>query len=309
MLNVQNKSPAGYIRIGLLALAVILVLNSAVYQIMQDERGVLRRFGKVTDKKVPAGIHVKFPWPVDKIDKVRATTVFKMSVGFRMIDMIQGIEPSPDETQMLTGDTNILNTRMIVQYTINEPADFLFMVETPQWLVRKTAETALATAIGKRLVDDVLTIARPEIEMETRINAQKLLDGFHAGIRILSASLQTVDPPREVVNAFQEVSSAKADKQRLINEAQGYANEVIPQAQGEAERILSEARGYRDSAIAKAQGETERFNKILEKYRLNRDATTIRLYIEMAEAVFPVLKKVYVDSSDKEPVNFHIVNP
>jgi modulator of FtsH protease HflK len=283
------------IRIFIPILAAGYIL-SGIYTIDPDSCGIVARFGKIIANWIPPGLHYRLPFPIDQLYKVKTTTNYKMSVGFKLIDEIRNIKPKPEETQWLTGDTNIIDIKTMIQYTISEPSKFLFNSEDPQLILRRAAETNLTQLLGTLGVDDVLTTKKTWIQSELKLMTQKVINYDDLGILIVSVNLMSVDPPEEVLPAFQDVSDAKAGREKIINEAQGYANETIPKARGEAQSIILQAEGEKNSRISEAKGEAERFLKHLDEYRKAPELTKERLYLEFAGKVLPKMKKYITDN-------------
>jgi len=282
-------------RLILLAVVAMYVL-SGIYVVQPDERGVVRRLGRVVADGIEPGIHYRIPWPIDQVDRPQVTSIKRMSVGYKIIDHMRGLTPEPRETQFLTGDTNIIEVQLLIQYVIKDPGDFLFAVEEPHWLVRKVGESALTEAMSVAGVDEVLTTAKLEIAAAVKGRAQAMLDSYGAGIDIVAAHLQEVTPPREVADAFRDVASAREDKSRIIQEANGYANRVVPTARGEAQQMVTSAQGYRAEKIDRATGEAERFRAVVAEYWKAPSATKERLYLEVMEQVLARVKKHVVDT-------------
>lgn len=278
----------------LIATAVILYLLSGFYVIKPEEIGVVRRFGRVIGPAVRPGMHYRLPWPISRLDKVRVREVRRMSVGFRFIDKQAGIAPSPWEMQFLTGDTNIINIQMIIQYIVRDPAEFLFRVEGAQWLVRKVAESALVEKVGGMKVDDVLTIGKPDIQGYVRERLQRTLDDYGCGLQVLQVTLQEVSPPEDVAPAFRDVASAREDRVRKINEAKGYRNEVLPRAEGERRKMIAAAEAEKESRIKRAKGDAERFLSRLTEYEKAPRITAKRNYIESMEQILAGVRKYIV---------------
>jgi membrane protease subunit HflK len=199
---------------------------------------------------------------------------------------------------MLTGDEQIVDAQIIVQYQIKDAVDYLFNVrglEGPRGTLKDAAEVAIRQVVGQRPIDDVLIKEKLQIEIETRELLQKIMDGYDSGLQIIEVKLQTVRPPKEVAEAFSDVVSAKEDKDRYIKEAEGYREDIIPKARGKAERIIREAEAYRKEKIAQAQGDASRFLAILKEYQKAKDVTRKRLYLETMEEVLPGIKKFIID--------------
>jgi membrane protease subunit HflK len=285
----------------LLVLAVVaMYVLSGIYVVQPDERGVVRRLGRLVADDVEPGIHYRIPWPIDRVDRPQVTSIKRMSVGYKIVDQLRGLSPEPRESQFVTGDTNIIEAQLLIQYVIKDPGDFLFAVEDPHWLVRKVGETALTEAMSVTGVDEVLTTAKLEIAASVKEHGQEMLDSYGAGIEIVAAHLQEVTPPREVADAFRDVASAREDRNRIIQEASGYANRVVPTARGEAQQLVTGAEGYRAEKIERATGEAERFRAVVREYWKAPSATRERLYLEVMEEVLARVKKHVVDAKAGE---------
>jgi membrane protease subunit HflK len=276
---------------------VLLWLVSGIYIVSPAEQGVVRRFGKMV-RITSSGLRYRIPWPVEKVDTPRVTEVKRIEVGFRTIDpgppaRYQFI---PAESLMLTGDENIVDCQIIVQYKIKDPADYLFNVKDIKGTLHDASEVALRQVIGNSDIDDALTIGKLRIQQEIRELLQRIMDGYESGILITEVKLQTVRPPREVEAAFKDVVSAKEDRERLIYEAKGYQEDIIPKTKGQAAKILREAEAYREERIKRAQGDAGKFLAILKEYEKAKDVTRERLYLETMEEILPNVKKVIIDS-------------
>jgi membrane protease subunit HflK len=289
---------------------VLLYLLSGVYVVQPNEQGVVRRFGRLIDDQVMPGIHYHLPWPVEKVERPKTLQVKVMSVGFRMVDKIKGIGPLPEETQMLTGDENIIDIQMIVQYRVKDPSAYLFSMEEPQWLVRKAAESCLTEIIGSMGVDQVLTTDKLIIQEKLKDQAQKILDRCGCGLQISGAYFQDIGPSEEVAYAFRDVTSAREDRNRLINEAHGYRNQKLPQIRGQAQEMIHQAEAHRTERINRARGEADRFLSLLREYKKNPKVTETRLYLETMEDILPKMRK-YVLARDGERgvVNMRMITP
>lgn len=234
----------------LILLILILYLASGIYIVQPNEQGVIRRFGKFTRIDSP-GLHYHLPFPFETAVTPSVTEVKRIEIGFRTAR--GGYLEVPEEALMLTGDENIVSAESIVQYRIKNAADYLFNIIEPELTVRNAAEAALRQVIGSRKIDDALTEGKYEIQEETKLLIQELLDLYQSGILVTAVQLQDVNPPEEVSAAFKDVASAKEDKSKFINEAEGYRNDVIPKARGEAAKIVKEAEGYKIERIRRAE--------------------------------------------------------
>jgi membrane protease subunit HflK len=289
---------------------MVLYLLSGTYVVQPNEQGVVRRFGRVVNDRVMPGIHYHLPWPFERVNCPKTLQVKVMSVGFRMVDRIKGLSPQPEETQMLTGDENIINVQMIVQYRVENPRAYLFAIEAPHWLVRKAAEACLTEIIGSMGVDQVLTTDKLVIQERLKEEAQAILDQYNCGLRIAGAYFQDISPPEEVAFAFRDVASAREDRSRLVNEAYGYRNERLPQVRGQAQKMIQEAEAYYIERVNRAQGEADRFLSLLREYRKSKGVTETRLYVETMEKIFPQIRKYVLDKEGGEGVvNLKMITP
>ncbi len=276
-------------------------LASGFYVVGADERAVVRRFGAV-ETEVGPGMHYRLPWPVDRLDVVKTTSVMKVGVGFAMPT---GESAAPSGMELLTGDTNIVNAALVLQYVIRDPAEFLFAIEEPQVFVAAIAEGVLTETVVSMPIDEVLTRGRVALQERVKAKAQELLDLRHTGIRIVSASIMTITLDRSVVQAFQDVADAMADREKVINEARAYASNLIPKARGDARMRLSEAEAYKQQRVADAVGETSRFLAQQKEYEKVPDVTRTRLYLEAMEKILPKVQ-LYIIDSDKGRVPLHL---
>ncbi len=275
--------------------AVAMYALSGVYVVQPDERGVVKRFGRVIVGNVQPGIHYRIPWPVDSVATPQVTSIKRMSVGYRIIDELRGIAATSREAQFVTGDANIIEIQLLIQYVVKDPSAFLYAVEEPHWIVRRAGETALTEKVGTLGVDALLTTAKIEVAQSVKEGAQVLLDSYGAGVEIVAVHLQDISPPREVADAFRDVASAREDRSRIIQEANGYANRVVPTARGEAQQLVTAAEGYRTEKVSSAEGEAERFLLMLGEYRKGRTAARERIYLEVMEEVLGRVRKYVVD--------------
>ena len=282
-------------------LVLVLYLASGIYIVQPNEQGVIRRFGKFV-RLDSSGLHYHLPYPFESAVTPSVTEVKRIEIGFRTVR--GGYADVPEEALMLTGDENIVSAESIVQYKIKNAADYLFNIIEPQQTVRNAAEAALRQVIGSRKIDDALTEGKYEIQEETKILIQQLLDAYQSGILVTAVQLQDVNPPAEVSAAFKDVASAKEDKSKFINEAQGYRNDLIPKARGEAAKIVKEAEGYKVERIRKAEGDVAKFNQILAEYQNGKEVTKYRLYIETMESILPSMKKYIMEYKDDRLLKF-----
>jgi len=286
---------------GILFLLLGAHLASGFYVVGADERAVVRRFGAV-EAVVGPGMHYRLPWPVDGLDVIKTTNVMKAGVGFAIPT---GETATPSGIELLTGDTNVVNAALILQYVISNPAEFLFQTEEPQSLIEAVAEGVLTETVVGMSIDEVLTRGRVAVQERVKAKTQELLDRWHSGVRIVSANIMTVTLDRSVVQAFQDVADAMADREKVINEARAYASNLIPKTRGEARMQLSEAEAYKQQRVADAVGETSRFLALQKEYEKAPEISRTRLYMEAMEKILPKLQ-LYVVDSDKGRVPLHL---
>jgi membrane protease subunit HflK len=292
----------------ILVVVVLMYLLSGIYVVQPDERGVVKRLGRVVADDVQPGIHYRIPWPVDTVARPQVTSIKRMSVGYKIVDQLKGLSPEPREAQFVTGDENIIEVQLLIQYVVKDPASFLYATEEPHWLVRKVGEAVLTEKIAALGVDALLTTAKIEVAAAVKQNAQEILDSYGVGVEIVAAHLQEVYPPREVADAFRDVASAREDKSRIIQEANGYANRVVPMARGEAQKLVTAAEGYRTEKVRTAEGEASRFRATVVEYWKSPEAARERLYLEVMEKVLSVVRKYIVDAGSGEKVNLRFLS-
>jgi len=280
----------------LLGLAVAFWFFTGVYMVGPDEVGVIRTFGAYTHQTQP-GLNWHYPYPIQTVRTPKVTEVKRIEIGFRTTRNGQ-YRTVEKESLMLTGDENIVDAELIVQYRIKEPENYLFKIVEPELTVREASEASLRTIVGMNNIDETLTTGKYRIQEEAKKQIQAILDKYQSGIQVVAAQLQDVSPPKQVIAAFKDVASAKEDKNRLINQAEGYRNDVIPKARGEAEAMIRGAEGFRESRIKRAEGDVAKFNAVLKEYRKAKDITRERLYLETMEKVLPGVEKVIIPDKD-----------
>jgi len=277
-------------------IALIFWLFTGVYTVGPDEVGVVQRFGKY-DRTVQSGLNYHMPFPIETVKTPKVTEVKRIEVGFRTVGKNQ-YRTVERESLMLTGDENIVDAELIVQYKIKEPINYLFNFIGPELTMREAAEASLRTVVGRHNIDEALTSGKLMIQEETKELLQSILDKYETGVQVVAVQLQDVSPPKQVIDAFKDVASAKEDKNRMINEAEGYRNDIIPKARGEAQAMIREAEGFRESRIARAEGDVAKFKAILKEYSKAKDVTRERLYLEAMEEILPGLEKYIVPNGE-----------
>ncbi len=277
-------------------IALIFWLFTGVYTVGPDEVGVVQRFGKY-DRTVQSGLNYHMPFPIETVKTPKVTEVKRIEVGFRTVGKNQ-YRTVERESLMLTGDENIVDAELIVQYKIKEPINYLFNFVGPELTMREAAEASLRTVVGRHNIDEALTSGKLMIQEETKELLQSILDKYETGAQVVAVQLQDVSPPKQVIDAFKDVASAKEDKNRMINEAEGYRNDIIPKARGEAQAMIREAEGFREARIARAEGDVAKFKAILKEYSKAKDVTRERLYLEAMEEILPGLEKYIVPNGE-----------
>ena len=286
----------------LLAIVVVgLWIASGFYVVDQSEQGVELRFGEYQEVK-PAGLRWHMPPPIESVEIVNVQKVRTVEVGYRTREGATARDTAtqlvlvPREALMLTADENIIDIQFAVQYNIRDPRDLLFKVSEPaDQVVRQATESAVREIVGRSSMDFVITGGRAEIAFETRELLQNILDRYQTGITVRAVEMQNAQPPAEVKDAFDDAVRAREDEERLKNEAEAYANDIIPKARGAAARIVQESEGYKESVIATSQGEASRFLQVLEEYNLAPGVTRDRLYLEAMEEVLSRSTKLMID--------------
>lgn len=268
---------------------VVLLASTGFYQVGPGEIAIIRTLGRETGHAGP-GLHFRFPF-VQQKDIVNTSQIRRLEVGFR------GDTPMPDEAQMLTGDANIVEAQLIVQYRVADASKYLFRLANPDDTMLAAAEIAVRAVIGRTSIDEAITTGRGRIQEETRELLQQLMDVYQSGLSVTEVKLQNVGPPAEVKDSFHEVVRAREEKEQLINQAMGYSEDVIPRARGEAEKQLREAEAYKEQRLLRAQGDAKRFNQVYDEYAKARDVTRRRLYLETMERILKRIEnKTVVDA-------------
>jgi modulator of FtsH protease HflK len=292
-----GKSSNGKTIIFGLILLVVVWAFSGLYRVLPDEQGVVLRFGKFVSSTQP-GLNYHIPYPIESVLTPKVTKVNRIDVGFRSASdsgRTSGIGDVPEESLMLTGDENIVNIDFSVFWVIKDAGKFLFKIQSPVETVKAAAETAMRQVIAKSRLQSILTEGRSSIEIETQDIIQSILDEYESGIQITQVQTQKADPPDQVIDAFRDVQAARADMERSKNEAEGYANDVIPRARGDAAKILQEAQAYKQQVVAAAEGEASRFIAIYNEYAKAKKVTQERMYLETMEKVLADINKVIID--------------
>jgi modulator of FtsH protease HflK len=278
-----------------LVIAFALWLLTGVYIVGTQQQAVVTRFGAVVEPRVLSGIHASLPWPIDQVTRLRVQQLQRLVIGGDQSDTVLG-RVQPLRSQFLTGDQNIISMRVVAQYSVASPVDFLFRTGDVAQAIGAAVETALAQRVAARNVDDILTTGKAALQEEVRVASQRVLDEYRAGVLISTINIESVTPPPEAADAFRDVASARADSARIVNEAQGYANEQLPRARGEAQQLVAAAQAYRERKINEAQGDASRFTQVAQEYAKASEVNGERLYLETMETILPKIKKLIVDN-------------
>lgn len=289
----------------IIGIILFLWLISGFYQVQPSEQGLVLRLGKYVET-TDAGLHYHLPYPFEKVYIVDVSKERSINLGVNENSFREVSSNELTESHMLTGDENIVDINLTVVWNIKDAKDYLFKTRTPDSTVKVAAQSVLREIIGQSKMEDVITGDRNKIENDTKKELQALLDNFKTGVNIVRVKLQKADPPKQVVDAFNEVQRAKTDAERFKNEAEAYANEVLPKAEGEAIKRKQEAEAYREAVISKAEGEAQRFTSVYNAYKTGKLVTSKRLYLETMEDVLKKSKKVIMEpgqnSSNMMPI-------
>lgn len=282
------------------AFVILFWLASGFYRVQEGQIGVVLRFGEVTRTEQP-GLRYHLPSPIETALTPNVTFENRIEIGFRSGGRTYNGNSTdrdvPEESTILTSDQNIVDLDFAVTWVVKDPSQFLFEIRDPETTVKRAAESAMREVIGQTEIQSALTDARDRIQQDTKKLLQQILDDYKSGVEIVRVELLRVNPPASVVDAFNDVQRAEADRERLRNEAEGYRNRIIPEARGEAERLRNEAEGYKQQAINAAKGEASRFGQVLSAYSASPSVTAERLYLETMESVLKNSNKVVVDGN------------
>jgi membrane protease subunit HflK len=280
--------------------AIVLWCVSGFFRVEPDEVGVILRFGREV-REVQPGLNYHLPYPIETVLTPKALQVRKIDVGMRIVDDLRRgttVRDVPEESLMLTGDENIVDVDFSVLWRIKPKGvgEYLFNIQNPEGTVKAVAESAMREVIGRSEIQPILTGARQGIEVAVQELMQKTLDHYGAGVQVQQVQMQKVDPPQQVIDAFRDVQAARADLERAQNEAQTYANRVVPEARGRAAQILQGADAYKSQTVAEAVGQTSRYSKIYDEYKKAPEVTRKRMYLETMERILGGTDKIILDS-------------
>lgn len=307
----SNNSGPSDKNIFLLFLGVFILgwLLSGFYMVNEGEQAAVLRFGKYVRVGLP-GANYRLPFPFEEEIKVPVDRIQKAEIGFRSNGSAEKSfskdKSLHEESLMLTGDENVLDINFFVQWRVSNIQSYLFNVKNIQDTVKGAAESAMRQVVGNTKMAVAQTEGRALVEQQAKDLLQKILDGYKSGVIIENLHLLKVDPPAEVVDAFRDVQTARADKERIINQAEAYRNDILPKARGDAEKLIQDSEGYKKQAINKAMGDAESFNRIYAEYAKAQDVTKKRMYLETMEKIMADAEKVILSNDAGRSVLPHI---
>ena len=285
-------------------IVVVVWLFSGVYVVNPDEQGVVLRFGAFNRVTTP-GINYHLPWPIESVETPQVTRENQLNVGY-VAARGDGVREIPEESLMLTGDENIVDINFTVFWVIRDAGDFLFNVQglgtTQDLTIKAAAESAMREIVGQNEIEPILTANREPIQESVRELMQRILDSYDAGVTITRVQMQKADPPQQVLEAYRDVQAAVTDQDRMRNEAEAYANRVVPEARGGAARIIQQAEAYKQQVVAQAQGEAQRFVSVYDQYKRAPEVTRRRIYLETMQDILSNMNKVILDNTSGQGV-------
>ena len=276
-------------------IAAILWLLTGFYRVNAQQQGVVLRFGEWVRTTAP-GLHYHLPFPIESVLRPEVTRDNRLEIGFREIaGRSNSKRDIADESQMITGDENIVDIDFVVFWRIADAGEYLFNLADPDDTIKVAAEAVMRETIGQTPIQTALTEGRQNIQINVKEKLQTLLDDYAAGIRVREVQLLAVDPPSDVIDAFNDVQRARQDRDRLKNEAEAFRNDVVPRARGEGARLIAESEAYLAEVVNRAKGDASRFNQVYNAYLKNKDITVERIYLETMEVMFRNVEKIIID--------------
>jgi modulator of FtsH protease HflK len=270
-------------------------LLSGIFLVAPDQQAVVTTWGAVTSARVLPGLHYALPWPIQQVHKLKVRQLRRTIIGGDSADITLGrLQPS---SEFLSGDQNLLNVRLVAQYSVSEPREYLFQAEDVDKVVGVTVESELSRRLAHTPVDSIMTTDKVAIQNDVLRAAQRSLEDYRVGVSLASVNIENVAPPPDAADAFRDVAGARADAMRFVNEAQGYANDLLPRAHGEAEQMGQAAQAYKEGKVNRAMGDAARFDQVAAQYAKAPEVTATRVYTEAMEQILPQLHKLIVDSS------------
>ena len=302
--KLRSLLPKGFggLKAWILVILVLLGIWAAngFYRVQPNQEGVPVLLGRFVGTTTNPGLHWNWPAPIGKVYTPDVTAENRIEIGLRTSGESSrrgaSVRDMPEESQMITGDENIVDIDFVVFWRISDAPNYLFNIRNPDETVKMAAESVMRAIIGQTPIQEALTSRREDIEARTLSSLQKLMSEYQAGIQVRQVQLLAVLPPKNVIDAFDEVSRARQDMDRLKNEAEAFRNDIVPRARGEAQQLLQGAEAYRQEVVNRAQGDANRFNSVYQAYRQSKDVTTTRIYLETLEGIFSNVNKVIIDS-------------
>jgi len=291
----DRRSPLPRSRRWALGLLAVWLL-SGVFLVAPDQQAVVTTWGAVTSPRVLPGLHYAVPWPVQQVYKLKVQQLRRTVMGGDVADIPLG-RLQPAASEFLSGDQNLLNVRVVAQYSVSEPRDYLFQAVDVDRVVGAAVESELARRLAHTAVDNIMTTDKVAIQNDVLLAAQKCLEGYRIGVSISSINIENVAAPPDAAEAFRDVAGARADAIRFVNEAQGYANDLLPRAHGQAAQMEQAAQAYKEGKVNRAMGDVARFDAVAAEYIKAPEVTSTRVYVEAMEQILPQLRKLIVDSS------------
>ncbi len=292
-------------RWGLAALLGLYFL-SGLYYVPADEQGVRLRFGRLSQTHIEPGLHYSWPFPIDRIVRLRINQAQRLSVGEIDVSRVLGTTDGSADNYLLSGDRNLVQLNASMQFYIDDPEAYLFRTEDLSGVLTGAFSAALSAAVAAMDVDSILTVERLALQNRVLVAVQDEISRLGLGVNVTTVALESVSPPSEVRGAFLDVANAREDRNRIVQEASGYASEVVPRARGEAQELMEESSIYRTARITEAAGASDRFTRLWEQYRQHRQATRIRLLLETVEATLSRVQKVIVDEGQGQTLDVEI---
>jgi membrane protease subunit HflK len=271
-------------------------LLTGIYLVAPDQQALVTTWGKVSSPRVLPGLHYALPWPIQQVYKLKVHQLRRAVIGGDATDIPLG-RLQAASSEFLSGDQNLLNVRVVAQFSVSEPREFLFQTADVDRVVGAAVESELARRMAHTAVDSIMTTDKVAIQNDVLLSAQKCLDDYRVGVSLASINIENVAPPPDAADAFRDVAGARADSLRIVNEAQGYANDLLPRAHGEAERLAQAAQAYKEGKVNRATGDAARFEAVAAEYSKAPEVTSTRAYVEAMEQILPRMRKLIVDSN------------
>ena len=299
--KLKKMMPGGFGGAKGISLILLIILGiwlmTGIYRVNPQQQGVVLRFGEFV-RTTPPGLHYHLPTPIESVLTPDVTRDNRIEIGYRSFGgAATSRRDVPDESKMITGDENNIDIDFIVFWKIADAGAYLFNIQDPPETVKVAAQSVMRDIIGQTKIQTALTGGREEIQLKAKNMLQDLLIEYQAGVEIRDVQLLSVDPPAEVIDAFNDVQRARQDRDTLINEAEAFRNDIVPRARGEAAQLISEAEAYESEVVNRAKGDADRFTSIYKSYKLDPEVTESRIYLETMEKVFSNVKKIIMDKS------------